>query len=273
MAILGVIGFAFRAEAAFDKQDLKCRQVLAKAFLKVVLIGDKVVASCHQTRDKAPGLLSVDCNDLGSGPPHPAGGADTRYKFQRAQQVLLDAEVKACSYLPTTTIADLFVSCPEPCNTTLGLPTPMATTMEAAQCLACLASDIVRAKNIASLDSPDPALLSSDDQSCRSAIATGYRKYLAAVLKARVSCQYYADKAGAMEVDELCRTSSNPDGKGKVQRTLGKAESLIASHCAAASLATLGSCATTNFADLKTCLKAAADAADAVAFPACYGLD
>lgn len=270
LAIIGPALLAASSHAAFDKAELKCRKAVAKGFLKVVSTADKVSIGCHKTRDKAPGLIGTDCNDLGPNPGLPGGG-DLKSKLGKAQQKLIDTPASKCVGLDNT-LADLFVSCPEPCATELGLPNPLTTLDEAVQCLACYGGDVVEAKNAAILDSPDPALLSSDDQKCRGAIAKGYAKYLSTILKTRTKCQDGLDKGGAMELDANCQTSGDPDGKGKIAKALAKAESLIDQSCPTAALATLGSCATTDLADLKTCLQSETAAADASGFPAHYEL-
>jgi hypothetical protein len=268
------IGFAAlvgTADAAFDKAELKCRKAVAKGFLKAITTADKTSQGCHKGRDKDAAQIGTDCNDLGPTPGMP-GAADAKGKFAKAQQKLIDTPAKKCAGLDTD-IADLFISCPEPCATEISSPNPLSTMDDAVACLACYAGDVADTKNATNLDSPDPALLSGDDIKCRGAIAKGYGKYLATIVKTRTKCQDGADKNGSMELDNRCQTSENPDGKGKIEKALEKAEDGVDKSCAAANLTTLGSCATTNLVDLKTCLADAVDLADVDGFPAHYQLD
>ncbi len=269
---IGFAGLAGPANAvAFDKSELKCRKAIAKGFLKAVSTADKTSQGCHKGRDKDAGQIATDCNDLGS-TPGSLGAADAKGKFAKAQQKLIDTPASKCVGLDSD-IADLFVSCPEPCSTDLGLPNPMSTLDEAAECLACYAGDVAAVKNTTSLGAPDPGLLSGDDIKCRGNIAKGYGKYLSTILKTRTKCQDREDKSGAIVLDPACQTSPDPDGKGKIAKALAKAEAGVDKACPSAALATLGSCAITDLTDLKSCLAAAVDLADSNGFPAHYELD
>jgi hypothetical protein len=115
--------------------------------------------------------------------------------------------------------------------------------------------------------------MSKDDKKCAQTVAKGYSKYLASILKSRTKCQDAADKDGADELDPICQSSNDPDGKGKIAKALSKAESLIDKKCPAADLTKVGSCATTNLADLKACLETATDDTDVLAFPPHYELE
>jgi hypothetical protein len=255
----------------FDKDDLKCRKGIAKGFLKAVTTADKTSGKCHKDRQKEKVLPGTDCNDFGP-EPGTLGDADPKGKFAKAQQKLIDTPAKKCTGA-NGEIQALFTSCPADCQTTLGLPNPLTSLDQAVQCLACVAGEVIEDANAVRLGSPDPALMSADDQKCAQSIAKGYAKYLAAILKTRTKCQDTVNKEGDDDLDPTCQSSGDPDGKGKIAKALGKAEGGIDKRCPLATLTNVGSCATTDLTDLKACLAAQTDATDTIAFPAHYQLD
>ena len=270
-ALALVWGAASTADAGhFDKDELKCRKGIAKAFLKAAATADKTSGSCHKDRHKGKELPAVDCNDLGPDPLKP-GAADGKGKFAKAQQKLIDTPAKKCVGLDDD-IPSLFVSCPVDCETALGLPNPLTSLDQAVQCLACVAGDFIGNANDVRLGSPDPTLMTADDQKCAQTVAKAYSKYLASILKSRTKCQDGSDKDGGDELNPTCQSSGDPDGKGKVAKALSKAEGLIEKSCPAADLNNVGSCATTNLVDLKACLEAATAAAEVELFPPHYEL-
>ena len=111
------------AEAGFDKTELKCRKLIAKGYTKALKLGDKASTGCHKDRHSGAVGAGVDCNDLGPEPGSP-GAADIKGKFAKAQQKLIDTPAKKCVGLDADVLNE-FVSCPEPCNTTLALSNPI----------------------------------------------------------------------------------------------------------------------------------------------------
>ena len=118
IAIVGSGLHASTAHAAFDKDELKCRKGLAKGMLKAISTADKTSAGCHKSRHSGKVGAGVDCNDLGSAPGSP-GAADTKGKFAKSQQKLIDTPAKKCVGLDGDVLGE-FTSCPEPCATDLG---------------------------------------------------------------------------------------------------------------------------------------------------------
>jgi hypothetical protein len=258
------------ADAAFDKDELKCRKGLAKGMLKAISTADKTSASCHKSRHSGKEPAVTDCNDLGSAPGSP-GAADLKGKFAKAQQKLIDTPAKKCAGLDTDVLSQ-YVSCPEPCNTTLGVNNPMTTLDEAAACMACMAADVVSTKNTTLLGAPDPGLMSNDDTKCAQSIAKGYGKYLSTILKTRTKCQDTFEKDGGTGLDATCQTSSDPDGKGKIAKALTKADDGIDKSCAGADLNNVGSCSTVDLPNLKTCAAGSTDTADTDGYPLHYAM-
>jgi len=273
IVLLTAAAFAFStvaAHAAFDKDELKCRKGLAKGLLKAISTADKTSAGCHKSRHSGKEPALTDCNDLGSAPNAPST-ADGKGKFAKSQQKLIDTPAKKCVGLDAD-LLDEFTSCPEPCETDLGLPNPLASLDQVAQCLACYAGVVVEDKNNSLLGSPDPLAMSGDDAKCAQAVAKGYGKYLSTILKTRTKCQDTIEKDGGMGLDSNCETSPDPDGKGKIAKALTKAEDGIDKACTTATLANVGACSDVDLASLKTCAQADSDAADAIGFPAHYEL-
>lgn len=277
---------------ALGKTEAKCRASLAKAFTKAVTTADKVSVKCHKARNKDGTLAGIDCNDLvaacsggdndgsictgasdcpnGSCSP---GQADSKGKFAIAQTKLHDTAEKKCALSGANDdVLNLFVSCPAPCDTKPNLDNPLSTYTQVADCLSCLAGEIVGATNSNILGSPASPLTDSGEQKCHALIAKGYSKYLATLLKERTKCQKDDDKAdGGTTIGAAC-LGADPTGKGKVGKAKAKAEILLNSACTGVGdLSVLDSCDTT-IPGLESCLEAETLAADAVLFPAHYEL-
>jgi hypothetical protein len=247
---------------AYDSAELKCRSTISKTMVKAVTLGHKMIATCHKSRDKAGG--AVDCNVLD------AANADGKQKFAKAQTKITEGMQKAC--IAAGIDGDVlreYVSCPEPCGTDLGLPNPLVTYSQLAQCLTCVAREVTETYGTNTLGSPSVPLPSAD-QLCRKSIGKFYGKVLKTALKDRTKCQNSAEKAGADDLgDSGC---GSVDSKGKIEAALLKAADGVGATCAAATLTNLDSCADTNLTDLKNCLAAetASTSDDALRF--CYEL-
>src|SRR5262249_52114494 len=170
-------------------------------------------------------ITGVDCNDLS-----PAQ-ADSKGKFQKAQQKLRDSITKACTDAgASATVLDKFVSCPDPCGSSVPIPNPMASYTDVGNCLACLAGDIVSRANTVEMDSPTG--LTDDEAKCHGAIAKGYGKHLSTLVKERQGCQKNEDKGG----NNTLTTCSTYDGKSKIASAVTKAEDGLDSSCASVAL-------------------------------------
>jgi len=272
--MIAAIAISFAAvgttEAAFDKDELKCRKGLAKGMLKAISTADKVSGGCHKSRHSGKESASTDCNDLGSAPGVP-GAADGKGKFAKAQQKLIDTPASKCAGLDDD-VLNTFISCPELCNTKLGLGGSLDNLDEVAACMACVAADVVSTKNATLLGAPDPVLMSKDDAKCAQTIAKGYGKYLSTILKTRTKCQDTFEKSGGMGLDANCQNASDPDGKGKIGKAFVKAEAGVDKSCAAANLTNVGSCSTVDLPTLKTCAKTDSSTADDVGYPPHYAM-
>jgi hypothetical protein len=277
---------------ALGKTEAKCRASLAKAFTKAVTTADKVSVKCHKARNKDGTLAGIDCNDLiatCSGGDNDgsicttaadcpsgtcvAGDADSKGKFAKAQAKLLSTAAKKCELKGANNdVLDLFVSCPAPCDTKPNLDNPVTSYSQVADCLSCLAAEVVGNKNATILGSPMSPLPDKSEQKCHALIAKGYSKYLATLLKERTKCQKDDDKAdGGTTIGAAC-LGADPTGKGKVGKALAKAERLLNAACAdVGDLSALDSCDTT-LPGLETCLQTETLAADAILFPAHYEL-
>ncbi len=242
------------------KGEQKCRTALAKSFTKAVTIGDKVSAGCHSGRNKSTVLPGVDCNDLSS------GGADFNGKFANAKNKLLSTAQGKCASVGVGARHEL-VSCPEPCLTSTGVSNPLASYVEIAECLGCLAEEHVEARATAILGTP-PAPLTSGEQKCHAAIGKGYGKHLSAILKGRTKCQKDADKLLGYEI-AACSTA---DPNGKIASVLTNAAAGVASNCGSVNLNNIASCSNVSVGDLQTCLAAQDDNTGADAFPQNYQL-
>ncbi len=261
-AAAAVFVLAGVADAQLGKVDQKCRDSIAKAMTKAVTTADKVSAVCHKSRNAGKIPATTDCNDLST------GQADSKSKFDKAKTKLSDTIQKKCIDAGAgDAVLDLFISCPEPCATETGVPNPMTSFSEVAQCLACVAGDIIETRNANILGAPSN--LSNAEQKCHSAIAKGYGKRLKTLLKERTKCQKDEDKAGNNAL-QPCDTSDN---KQKIAGATTKAEEGLDKSCAGVNLAALDSCDNTDLASLKACLLAEDDAAGSTAFQAHYKLD
>jgi hypothetical protein len=232
--------------SSYDKLELKCRKIIAKTFTKAVSLGQKTVAGCHKGRDKSG--AAVDCNILDN------ENADPKGKFAKSQDKLTASVQKACTSAGIDgDVLSEYVSCPEPCGTTLALPNPLATYAQLGQCLACVAKETAENYGTATLGAPIVPL-PTDDQLCRKTIGKFYGKVLKTAFKDRTKCQISAEKGGAVHLNTTGCMSE--DSKGKIAAATVKAEASIDASCGVATLANLDSCASTNLADLKSCLAA-----------------
>jgi len=244
----------------FSKVDQKCRDLIAKFFVKTLNTAAKVSSTCHSSRAAGSIPAATNCNDLTV--------ADTKLKLQKAQDKLESAIANACATAGASeAVLEEFTSCPEPCATMTGVPNPMTTDAHLGTCLACVAGDIAGQRGSDMVGSSTPPL-SKEEQKCEAAIGKGYGKHLKTVLKMRVKCQKTEDRVGNTTL-QPCDTD---DSKGKIAKITTVAERILGDACTGVDLTALDSCANTNLADLKACLLAADDLRAGQAFAAAYQL-
>jgi hypothetical protein len=212
---------------SFETADAKCRKTLSKNVGKVQKTAAKVSASCHKDRNADKRPATDDCNNMSV--------ADSpKLKLDKAQQKFVDAMAKSC---PGGTIGDgvldEYVSCPEPCNTSLGISNPLTSYNDLASCLGCVAADVVATRNASTLGTPAAPLTSKDDAKCHDTLSKSWDKYLATVIKERSKCQDTAEaKENACGLgDTTCATD---DEKGKISKALSKAKGGVVKKCGAA---------------------------------------
>jgi hypothetical protein len=255
---------AFHTGEPYDALELKCRSTIAKTFTKAVQTGQKIIATCHKTRDKSGG--AADCNVLD------LANADPKGKFTKATGKIASGVQKSCidSGISLDIVKE-YISCPQPCETDLGLPNPLTSYSEIAQCLGCYAGQIAEDFSLASQGLPAAPMSSSTDQNCHASIAKGFGKYLATIMKERTKCQNTAEKGGAIHLEDTgCLTA---DPKGKIATALTKANSIVSGACAAATLANLDSCSDVDLASLESCLKTEAETSADAGVAGSYELD
>jgi len=225
---------------------IKCRADVAKAYGKLISTAGKTLASCHKSRDKGKNTVT-DCNNY----PTDATNIDSKGKITKAATKLTDAIAKSCVGQTALLAADYYMSCPEPCGTSLGLNNPMTTLTELGTCMSCAGPALIAGLYDAAMGTPTPPVMASkDDAKCHSAIAKGYQKYLDTIVKERQKCQGEEDNLG----NTTTTSCSTQDPKGKIASALTKAGEGIDKSCAAATLANLDSCASDTLGNLKTCL-------------------
>lgn len=253
VAATAVPSHAFHA-GVFDKAELKCRSSVSKSLSKAIQIGQKTIALCHKDRAKAGG--TADCNVLDS------VNADSKGKFDKAKQKIVSSIQTACTDANIgLDVLTEYISCPEPCTTTLGLDNPLSTYAELGQCLACVATEVAQEFGNETQGLPSSVPLSKEDQTCHAAIGKEYGKYLWTVLKVRTKCQNTAEKKdGATHLNDTgCLTYD--DTKAKIAGALTTANAGISESCSAANLGNLDSCSSMDVSSLQGCLEAAADTA------------
>jgi hypothetical protein len=264
ISALFLLAGAQQADAALSKADQGCRQTIAKGFSKLAATANKTIAGCHKSRNKLKIGAGTDCNDLVA--------ADLKGKVAKAAAKLTAGVAKKCPESGDKAISGDFVgsylSCPEPCGTDLALSNPLADSTDLGSCLACLGGDVSEGYNGLVMGSPDPLALSKEDSGCASAVAKGYGKLVATMVKDRTGCQKGADKTGDGDTI-VCSTS---DAKGKIAKALGKAVAGLDKKCPAADLVNVASCATDSMPNLKTCLEIESNAMADELFAASYAL-
>jgi hypothetical protein len=264
ISALFLLAGAQQTEAALSKADQGCRGTIAKGFGKLAATADKTIAGCHKSRNGGKIGSATDCNDLTA--------ADVKGKVAKAASKLTAGVAKKCPESGDKAISGDFIgsylSCPEPCGTDLALSNPLGDSTDLASCLACLGGDVSEGLNGDILGNPDPLFLTKEDSGCASAVAKGYGKLVATMVKDRTGCQKGADKIG----DGDTTTCSTSDAKGKIAKALGKAEAGLDKKCPAADLLNVGSCATDSIPNLKDCLEIESNAAADELFAASYNL-
>ena len=264
ISTLFLLAGAQQADAELSKADQGCRGTIAKGFGKLAATADKTIAGCHKSRNKGTIGAGTDCNDLVA--------ADLKGKVAKAAGKLTAGISKKCPESGDKSVSGGFISsytsCPEPCGTDLAVANPLTNLTELGSCLACLGGDVSEGLNGVILGSPDPLALSKEDSGCAAAVAKGYGKLVATMVKDRTGCQKGADKTGDGDTI-VCSTS---DAKGKIAKALGKAEAGLDKKCPAADLANVASCATDTLTNLKDCLATDANAAADELFAASYDL-
>lgn len=245
--------WAFHTGDPYDAIELKCRKTISKTFTKAVQTGQKLVAGCHKSKNKSGG--AGDCNVID------LANADPKGKFTKAKDKIASGLQKTCTDAGVgVDIAKEYISCPEPCSTDLGLPNPLTSFAEIAQCLGCYAGDIAENFGLATQGGPTAPMTSEADQACHIAIGKGFGKYLAAIMKERTKCQNTAEKKeGALHLEDTGCITADP--KGKIAAALTKANSGVSSACSAATLANLDSCSDVDLANLQGCLASEAESA------------
>ena len=180
--------------AAYDGDELTCRKVTSKSWSKAVKIGQKVIGKCHKLRNLGKVAALVDCNVLD------LSNADDKGKFAKLQSKLEGTVDKQCrdSGIDGDVLAQ-YISCPEPCESNLGLSNPLADYDDLSACMGCMAQEIAQDFGTATEGSPTAPLASKDDQKCHQLLGKGYGKYLATLIKERTGCENDAEKDSGVE--------------------------------------------------------------------------
>lgn len=267
---------AFAHHISFDKNEQKCRKIVAKDLGKLVKTADKAIAICHKNQQKSIVGNTADCNDLAD------PNVDDKGKFATAVTKGALKIAKLCTGLDTD-VLDQYRSCPvDPCPGVTN--NPMADFGEVAACMACIAQTSTETRAVAMLgnSSPGGAVLQGDDAKCHQAIAKGYGKLVNTIDKDRTTCQKSQDKLGETDVNLHCNVTERncstnadcqlflagdtcvgcigSDEKGKIATGVGKAESLFDAKCAPLGDTTgLFPCGGADPVATKACLKALAD--------------
>ncbi len=262
LSLFVALPLAAPARAQLPDPAVDCRAAVAKNFAKLMKTAHKTIASCHKSRDTGKLPDTTDCNDMAE-----AEGA--KQKFTSSRNKAEGAIEAACAgqdaVLTSLGSPPYYSTCPVPCG---GVPDPMTTMSQVADCLGCYAEAVAEDVGAATLGQPVPTSLSKADVKCRGALAKGYGKYAATAYKEETSCQRGQDAVG--NHDPAGCAGSDP--KLKVSKTLTKADAGLDKSCAAAALAALDSCAADTVGNLKACSAAAFGDAEDDLFLATYAM-
>jgi hypothetical protein len=231
LAVGALMLAAPQADAAFTKEQLKCRGTIIKSAVKLHSTAAKTLSGCHKGRDGDKIGVGTDCNSIAA--------ADTKSKVAGAQTKFSDAVGGSADKCAGIAPADVLYdgSCPAPCAS-VGAIVDMADVSDCLQCLVLSAAETMSDDNQGTSNAP----LDKDNAKCNGAIGKGYVKLAATVLKEVTKCQSLAEKKeGAMDtVDCLAAATTNE----KIGAAESGTQSGVLSGCSAL---------TPPFGELDTC--------------------
>ncbi len=226
------------AQAQFETAEQKCRGQIAKNGAKLAVTTQKTLAKCHKARnDLNKGIgADDDCNSVNN-------ASDPKDKIGTAKDKLTNAATNKCE---GTTPADVDYSvCPAPCFAEVGA---IATFDDVADCIICIAEELVTEEMGEALGSPSGLPLVKIDAKCHAALAKNQGKYLKTVLGAHTKCQKGAEKNGATDTSACAAADED-----KITNALGKTAIGISNACTVATLTNIDACGTT-VNDLRRCV-------------------
>ncbi len=244
LVVLVAVGTA----TSFDGDEAKCRKTISKNTQKVMKSASKVITGCHSNRNKGTEPTGTDCNDLSPGEADPDG------KVAGARTTMKTKVTGACNALPDNDVLDEYVSCSVSCSATAGpgntpIGNPITTFADLADCLSCMAAELVETNHATYLGLPTTPVAAAD-QTCHKTIAKGWSKHLLTYHKERTKCQGAAEKAGT--ADGLGDTTCDTQPIQKITDASGKATTDTTGDCASvpAGFNLTGGCAAATTAAL-----------------------
>jgi hypothetical protein len=240
--VLALVAFPSSASAQVTGAEAACRYAMAQTAAKYVKTLQKVIVSCHRSRNRGSIDALTDCNDGAS--------ADTRGKAAKAATKLRDKVTTRCSATPAV-LAE-FARCPSPHQTLddAGPTTGIDDLEELLDCQVAHLEHAVESMTETALGLPEGEL-TSEQQKCHATIAKQLTRVVDTTSKVRAKCQKALDRSGG-PLDFACATE---DPLGKIADASAGAIEDITDACgndeAVAGLA-LGACK--NSPELPRCL-------------------
>ena len=253
-ALVVVLVSAGAATAAFDVDEQKCRDTIAKQGIKLATVATKTFASCHKRRVAGSVSSMTNCNLVAE--------ADTKEKIAKLSQKLVDKAVDKCAGF---TPADLlYVSCPSSCNAEVPSISDFTDVTDCVVCIAQLGAEqlSINGQGLPSLS------LDQAESKCHSGIGKNQNKHFKTLLKERRKCQKTAEKAGAMDT----ASCASADPKGKIAKARIKGEEKNTSACTGVNLFSLDSCGESSVAELNSCVFSTSEFLGEEVFQALYNL-
>jgi hypothetical protein len=242
-----VVLSAASAAMSFDTDEAKCRKTISKNVQKVMKTASKAITGCHGKRNKNSLPPATDCSDLSV--------ADANAKVPGARTTMKTKVTGSCNALPDNDVLDQYVSCSASCSATAGpgntpISNPITSFADLADCLSCMAAELVEANHAVFLGLPTTPV-SSPDQTCHKTIAKGWSKHLLTYHKERAKCQDNLEKNGLSNGlgDSTCDTQAIV----KIDDSSTSASSGTTGSCSGgvpASFNLTGGCAAANTAGL-----------------------
>ena len=242
------------AIAAFDSDELRCRNTIAKSGTKMAKTAVKELGACHKKRDIGSLPPGTDCNSTLE--------ADLKEKITKAESKLVLGASSRCAGLDPATLG--YTGCPVPCD---GLVPSISTFEHVGECVACIVRTSVE-DGVTNGHGNPGVPIEGDDLKCHANIGKNLAKHMATVIGERVRCQRSAEKAGETETTGC----EDTDPRGKIASVRGKVDTKVSALCENANLSGLDLCSDSNVAGLVACIFGDSEARGEKIFESFYKL-